>query len=318
MRKAVFHIALLTFLLFAPGAHGANEARGDGHGAQEGPGGHSMKTGDTAPGTDMDMSGDAASSGHGDGMSGHTKHVTPKKTKKNAAKAAEAAVGRRIGDFTLVNQHGESFTVKGMLDKPLVVSYIYTHCPHICPTIMANLKSTFGQAGADFGNRFRSLTIGFDVENDTPQALHEYGRHFTDDFSAWSFATAGQDTIDALTDEFGFYYEEKPGGGFDHLNLVTVINTDGRIFTQVYGTDFDQDRLLGSVRRAIAGKERLTNPTSLINRVKLFCYRYDETTGTYKLDYGAVFTLVMVSIFNAATIGWIIYAIRSSRRQART
>jgi len=141
---------------------------------------------------------------------------------KAAIAEPEKAVGRYIGDYMLVNQAGKSFRLKEFFTgKPLVMSFIYTSCGHICPTITMNLKKAIKEAGMDFGAKFNAITIGFDVENDTPKRMKEYGSNFTDDFKGWIFAAGKKDTIDRLAKDVGFYYK-KADGGFDHLNLVNL------------------------------------------------------------------------------------------------
>ena len=40
------------------------------------------------------------------------------------------------------------------------------------------------------------------------------------------------------------------------------------------------------------------NKTSgILDRIILFCYKYDKATGTYKLDYGMLMTMIMAPIF---------------------
>ncbi|MBI5810095.1 MAG: SCO family protein [Deltaproteobacteria bacterium] len=226
---------------------------------------------------------------------------------------AEAAIGKGLSGHILVDRHGKSFNLSGLFGKPLVVSYVYTSCGHVCPTMMANLKAAFEKAGKAFGGGFTSLTIGFDVKNDTPKALDAYASHFAEGLEAWRFATAGQKTMDALTKELGFYFREAPGKAFDHINMVTVIDKDGVVFRQIYGLDFSADELLRAVKLAGSGYGTVyggrnpvpLNPAGMIDRVKLFCYRYDETSGKYKFAYGAVFALGIGAALQLATIVWI-------------
>ena len=217
------------------------------------------------------------------------------------------SIGRQIGDHTLVDQDGREFGLKELAGRPVVISYVYTGCAHVCPAIVARLRGVFESSGGDFGTRFTALTIGFDAENDTPSAMRAYGKNFTDDFGAWRFAAADEQTIKALTGELGFYYEKRADGGFDHLNLVTVVSGEGKVAGQVFGTNFDREALMEAIRRSYEpGAPALTRPVGIIDRVKLFCYRYDENTGEYRLDFGAVTALTAVTATQLVVIGWIV------------
>ncbi len=236
------------------------------------------------------------------------------------------AVGRAIGGYNLIDQDGKRFNIKELLGKrPLVISYVYTGCTHTCTPILAKLKKAFDRAGADFGEKFTALTIGFDAANDTPLALKKYGRNFTKDFKRWRFATASQRTIDDMAKDTGFYYEKAAEGsladGFEHINLVTVVGSDGSIARQIYVSTLTAREVLEEIRLSIepagpAGSspaQAARGEISLLERVKLFCYSYDPASGRYRLNYGAIATLALVMLLQGITIGWIIYVVRGKK-----
>lgn len=239
----------------------------------------------------------------------------------------EDAVGRAVGGHILVDQDGKRFDIKELLgERPLVVSYVYTSCTHTCTPILAKLKRAFDEAGKDFGTKFAALTIGFDAANDTPQALKKYGGNFTEDFKRWRFATGGQRTMDDIVKDTGFYYEKDASGGFEHINLVTVVGSDGRIAKQIYITTLTAREVLEAIRSSLfSGQGRLAGPVEpasgpgagLLEKVKLFCYSYDAASGRYRLNYGAIATLALITLLQGITIGWIIYIVRKKKTGER-
>lgn len=217
------------------------------------------------------------------------------------------AIGKAIGDYSLIDQDGKRFKLKEFASgKPFVISLIYTSCGHICPAITMNLKNAVKEAGKDFGAKFNAITIGFDVENDTSQRMKEYGGNFTDNFKHWKFAVADKETIEKLTKALGFYYK-KTDGGFDHLNVVTIIDANGMIYRHVYGIDFKPEEILSPVYQAGAGKPYYAKSSGhgdkgIIERIVLFCYKYDEKTGQYKLDYPFLIGTMLEAITITAII----------------
>lgn len=223
--------------------------------------------------------------------------------------AANAAIGRKMPDYTLIDQDNKALPLKGFRGRPLVISYIYTGCPHVCSNITGRLKQAFAIAKMKSGGDFTAISIGFDPEHDTPAVLKSFGARFTDDFTKWRFATADAKTIQALTKELGFYYERLPDGGFDHINLTTVVGRDGTILKQVYGMNFNQEELVNAISLASGSgtASAFLNPSGIIDKVILFCYRYDEVSGIYRLNLGAIAALALGSALQGATLIWIVY-----------
>lgn len=232
-----------------------------------------------------------------------------------ATKKAEEAVGRPIGNYTLVDQDGNRFELKGLLGRPLVISFIFTKCSQICPTITNHIHDAIKAAGKDFGSKFTVLTIGFDTENDTPAALNSYGENFTDDFKSWRFAAADKETIDRLSKEIGFYYR-KTDGGFAHINLTTVIDRKGRVYKQIFGMVFKPDEVLKPIEYSLLSIPPDKSLT-LIDRIRLFCYTYDPATGTYKPDYTGIVKLILIPSAQLIMVFFGIYIFRSVREADR-
>jgi len=219
---------------------------------------------------------------------------------KPTPRAAEPTLGAYVGDFKLIDQDGVKFSMSDLKGKPVVVTFVYTGCEHTCPTLVKNIKTSFTANKALPGDKFTALTIGFDVPNDTPAKLKAAGARVTDDFKAWRFATGDKKTIEAMTKAFGFYYEKK-GMDFIHTNMVSVLGPDMKIFRHIYSYDFKAKELLDPIYASILGTPGPKQVSiGLIDRIKLLCYTYDETTGTYVPDYFFLAFLASGLIINCA------------------
>jgi protein SCO1/2 len=76
--------------------------------------------------------------------------------------ALREASGRRV---TLAQQRG----------RFVLVTFIYTHCPDVCPLITANLNAVLRRLGAD-RTKVRVLAVSVDPVGDTPRAVRAYAR----------------------------------------------------------------------------------------------------------------------------------------------
>ncbi|MBI5328000.1 MAG: SCO family protein [Deltaproteobacteria bacterium] len=230
---------------------------------------------------------------------------------QDAFNLSSNAIGKDVGEYTLIDQDGKRFKLKEFAGgKPFIISLIYTSCGHICPAITMNFKNAVKEASKDFGVKFNAITVGFDVENDTPDRMKEYGKNFTESFQNWKFAASDKDTIEKLARDLGFYYK-KIQGGFDHLNVVTIVDAKGKVYQHVYGVEFKPEAILRPVYEVWMGKSYYRKSSGfeeagIIDRIILFCYKYDEKSGQYKLDYPFLIgtALEAIVIFSAIFFVW--------------
>jgi protein SCO1/2 len=54
--------------------------------------------------------------------------------------------------------------------KVVLLTFLYTHCPDVCPLITANLHSTLGKLGAN-ASKVRVVAVSVDPRGDTPSSV---------------------------------------------------------------------------------------------------------------------------------------------------
>lgn len=238
-----------------------------------------------------------------------------RETARKALTTAEFADGITLHDYTLTDQDGREFHLKEYFgkDKPLLVSFIYTSCAMVCPTITDSLLASVKDVRKNLGDRFNVLTVGFDAEHDTPESLKRYGYNFEDAFENMRFAAGSEETIKKLTKEFGFYYK-KTGRGFEHMSMVSVVSSEGRIYSQVYASRFSAKDIAGPLEELLTGRLSVDTPPSLIDRIKQFCASYDPATGRYNLNYPTIIS-IFIQLAVLLAIAYFILASRIKRKR---
>lgn len=99
--------------------------------------------------------------------------------------------------FELINQNGETVVFPDDFEgSPLVMGFIYTHCPDICSFITANVGKVYEQLDNPGDTQFALVT--FDPERDTPEVLKAYAAAFDMDKAPFQFLTADAETIEAF------------------------------------------------------------------------------------------------------------------------
>jgi protein SCO1/2 len=211
---------------------------------------------------------------------------------KAAFALSQGAIGKPVGDFVLLDRQGRPVELSRYRGKPLLVTFIYTACFQVCPTITRNLQkavdNTVSVMGAD---RFNVISIGFNQPFDSPAALSDFARQYGIHLSNWEFLSPAPAIVGELTSNFGFSYIATPAG-FDHINQVTLVDAEGRIVRQVYGEKFTAADLAEPLKRLITGSAippEVGTLQEIMARVRILCSVYDPLTGRYRTNYSLYF-----------------------------
>lgn len=239
---------------------------------------------------------------------------------KTAFEHSQGAIGKPVGDFVLLDRQGKPVELSRYRGKPLLVSFIYTACFQVCPTNTRNLQkavqNTVSVLGAD---RFNVISIGFNQPFDSPQALKDFSVQYGISLPNWEFLSPSPAILEELTNNFGFSYVATPAG-FDHLNQVTMVDAEGKIFRQVYGERFNASDLAEPLKAMIAGAAippQTSTLKEIMERVRILCSVYDPVTGRYRTDYSLYFMIAGFLTFTGFMI-YLSFNVWTNRRRRPT
>jgi protein SCO1/2 len=114
-----------------------------------------------------------------------------------------------VPDVTLTGMDGRPAPLRAVLgdDRPVMLQFIFTTCPTICPLLTAITATVREDLGKDRG-KIRAISITIDPENDTPAVLREYAANFDAD-PEWRFLTGSYKDIVLVQKAFGSYLGNK-------------------------------------------------------------------------------------------------------------
>lgn len=229
-----------------------------------------------------------------------------------ALQLSQGAIGRTISDFRFTDQDNRPLGLASLRGKPLVVSFIYTSCAFVCPTITMSLARSVELAREVLGNRsFNVISLGFDTRVDTPEQMRRYATERGISVPGWYFASADEATVTRFAEEVGFSYAPL-AGGFDHLAQVTILDADGRVYRQVYGPDFAAPMIVDPLKKLALGINTPERPLAdFLNKVRLICTSYDPKSGRYRFDYSLI---LEIAIGLSCTIGFAVFAVHAWRQ----
>jgi protein SCO1/2 len=105
------------------------------------------------------------------GSSGAKVVETPPPPKKTFA-GGELTPPRVAPSLSLRDASGRRFTMSGQRGRYVLVTFIYTNCPDVCPLIASNLNTVLRTLGPK-GN-VEVLAVSVDPKGDTPAAVRAY------------------------------------------------------------------------------------------------------------------------------------------------
>ncbi len=153
--------------------------------------------------------------------------------------------GQLVPDFSLVNQDGDKIHLDHFRGKPLLLTFIYTHCPF--PDYCLRMSNNFGkvlqqlQQNPNAFDRAQLLSISIDPKNDKPAVLRQYGERYVGridpKFEHWQFASGSPEQVRKAADFFGLSYNSKDGQIVHGLQTV-LIGADGKVVKVYSGNDW--------------------------------------------------------------------------------
>jgi protein SCO1/2 len=167
-------------------------------------------------------------------------------------------------------------------DKPVILVLAYYRCPMLCTQVLNGLVQGLREMPFTIGKEFRVVTVSFDPQETTEMAaakkrtyLHSYGK--PEAAAGWHFLTGDEQSIGRLTRAVGFRYAYDPASEqFAHAAGIVILTPTGKISRYFYDVHYSgRDLRLGLVE---ASKNKIGSP---IDRILLFCFHYDPTTGKY-------------------------------------
>jgi protein SCO1/2 len=76
----------------------------------------------------------------------------------------------RAPDFTLRDEQGKQVSMRALRGRPVVVTFLYSHCQDTCPITAQTIRGALD----DLGHDLPALAISVDPPNDTPASARKF------------------------------------------------------------------------------------------------------------------------------------------------
>jgi protein SCO1 len=159
-----------------------------------------------------------------------------------AAKPLE--LGARVPDFTLIDHTRQEVRFSSLAGKVVVVNFIYTRCalPQFCLRVSNNFGVLQKRFAKELGKDVVLLTITFDPQRDTPEALAAYAAQWKPAPKTWHFLTGPVPDVRKVCAWFGVEYFPDEGL-MNHSLHTVVIDRSGTLVANIEGNSYSPEHL---------------------------------------------------------------------------
>jgi protein SCO1/2 len=226
-------------------------------------------------------------------------------SQKHVEVGIDEQLGKKIPlEETFNDENGNKVTLKDLITKPTVLSFVYYNCPGICTPLLLELANTVNKSDLILGVDYDIIVISMD-DHETPKDAIVKKRTIFQALDkevpseSWKFLTGDSATIKRVADVAGFYFKRE-GKNFLHTGAFIFIGSDGKICRYLF-PGYTERSGFGILpfdfkMAVIETSEGRLSPT--IGKVLQFCFSYDPHGNTYALNitriFGAIILLFVV------------------------
>ncbi len=167
-------------------------------------------------------------------------------------KVAKLNPGEAVPDFAVTTLEGKTLKLADLRGSFVVLTFVYTRCPlpQFCPAMDRKFQELASRIGLmkDRKPPIRLLSVSFDPENDTPEALRAHAARVGARPPVWTYSVASHDELKKVAERLGLMYG--PTGKEIVHNLSTVvIAPDGTVVRLDAGNGWTSTDLLESIHK---------------------------------------------------------------------
>lgn len=208
-------------------------------------------------------------------------------------------------DLPFHDEFGRDVTLGHYFGKrPMILALVYYKCPGLCTMVLNDITRAMNSMRSSCGDQFDILTVSFDP-HETPDLAFEKKQQYLRAYlrpkasEGWHFLTGDQSAIAALTQVVGFRYAwDAKFNQYAHASGIIVLTPEGKTSRYFYGIDYAPNDVQLALAEAASGKA-----VSVTDRVLLYCFHYDPSTGKYSLmivrvvQIGGIVTVLLLGTF---------------------
>jgi len=170
--------------------------------------------------------------------------------------------------FSLINADGKLISLENYKNKIVVLNFMYTNCPDVCPLqaeALADIQEMVNLT--PMKNLVQFISITTDPSNDRGDVLKNYGPARGLTSTNWTFLTtrpnSAENTTRKIAENFGHKFIKTNDGYQNHGVVTHIIDQNGQWVANFHGLRFDPVNLVSYINNLSNSNSVLRRPQSL-------------------------------------------------------
>jgi len=138
-------------------------------------------------------------------------------------------------DNKWLDQDGKERLLSSFSGKKQIISLIYTHCLHTCPTIVSTMQAIEHKLSEDEKQNVGFILVSLTPSTDTPEVMREFAKQRQLNLQHWSLLTGTAEDVRSLAMALNIKFQNVADNEVNHSNLITGLDKQGRIQFQEIG-----------------------------------------------------------------------------------
>jgi protein SCO1 len=149
----------------------------------------------------------------------------------------------------LKNYNGKPVNIDSYRGKAVLVTFIYDHCPDICPLIVSNLHAAQNEMSAAERKQLQIIAVSVDPKGDTPQTVKKFlaDHQMT---GRMDYLIGSRPQLENVWADWNIKQKDDPSNknpdAVEHSALIYGISGTGDI-TTLYPANFKPDQIVHDV-----------------------------------------------------------------------
>jgi protein SCO1 len=149
--------------------------------------------------------------------------------------------------LTLKNYLGQPVNIDSYRGKAVLVTFLYTNCPDVCPLITSNLRVALNLMGKAEASKVQVIAVSVDPRGDTPKAVSDFlARHQMTGRMQYLIGSAPELSKVWEAWDVGSKRDAQQPQFINHSGLIYGITASGKRLT-IYASNFQPKEIVHDV-----------------------------------------------------------------------